>query len=358
MKVAKKGYKHVTLNERVEIYALVQQGIKKREIARRIGRDVGTISRELKRNRSRWTKKYEPVQAHEIASKKERQQRRKAPLKNVQVFTYVRKKLKEDWSPQIIAGRLPIEHPGESIVHETIYQYIYGKGKRHRLWKRLPLHRKRRKRMKGRGVHKDKPRSKIPGAISIDKRSTKANNRSQIGHVETDLMEGKRSEKTALSVMIDRKTRHMSIGKVKNKTAGSKQNVLTIQVKRLQSLSKTNKPIVRSITTDNGSENTCHQEVSHETGVQFYFCHPYHSWEKGTVENRIKAIRRYIPKGSSIFKLTDDQIQWVENKLNNRPMKCLKFQTPNEVMEKETNRYKFRRFKKSKEASVALHLRM
>ena len=171
-------------------------------------------------------------------------------------------------------------------------------------------------------------------------------------------MEGKRSQKTALSVLVDRKTRHVSLGKVKNKTAKEKQKVLTTQLKTLESLKKSNSPIARSVTTDNGSENTNHQEVTIKTGVKFYFCHPYHSWEKGTVENMIGRVRRYVPKGSDIHKLTDTQIQWLENKINNTPRKVLGFQTPNEVMEKEVNRYKFRKLKKQKEESVAFQLRM
>ena len=164
--------------------------------------------------------------------------------------------------------------------------------------------------------------------------------------------------KTALSILVDRKSRHTSLGKVKDKSAYEKQKVLTSQLKQLQSLKKLNQPIVRSVTGDNGSENTYHQQISNDLGIKYYFCHPYHSWEKGTVENTIKIVRRYIPKGSSIKRLTNIQIQWVENKINNRPMKCLNYLTPNEIMEQETNRYKFRRYKSLKETSVALQLRM
>lgn len=171
-------------------------------------------------------------------------------------------------------------------------------------------------------------------------------------------MEGKRSQKTAPSVLVDRKSRHTSLGKVKNKTSAEKQKVLTLQIKQLQSLEKADKPIVRTVTADNGSENTNHQQISREIRIKWYFCHPYHSWEKGTVENTIGRIRRYIPKGTSINKLTNAQIQWIENKLNNTPRKCLNYQTPNEVMEKESNRYKFRRYKFLKEQFVALQVRM
>lgn len=353
------SYGHLNLIERIEIYSLFKEGKKLREISRIIGRNVGTISRELKRNRSRCDMKYSPVKAHENSTKRALRQRTKAPLKNHETFLYVREKLRsENWSPQIISGRIKKDKPYLSICPETIYQYVHGKGKRHKLWRYLEQRHKKRRIKSGRKTHKTKSQSRIPGAVSIDMRLKRANNRSQIGHLETDLMEGKRSQKTALSILVDRKSRHTSLGKVKNKSSFEKQKVLTSQIKRLQSLEKSNSPIARSVTTDNGSENTRHQEITKDTGVKFYFCHPYHSWEKGTVENTIKRVRRYIPKGSGLKRITNIQIQWVENRINNTPMKVLKYLTPNEVMEKETNRYKFRRYKLLKEAFVALRLRM
>lgn len=352
-------YKQLNLEERIKIYILRNLGKPLWEIAKEINRNVGTVSRELRRNKSRCDIKYFPTKAQETADKRAVSQRTKAPLKNPQVFLYVRRKLRTDeWSPETIAGRLKIDLPGEHICFETIYQYIHGKGKRFQLWKHLVRGHKKRRVKSGRKVNRDKHQSKIPGAISIDLRLKRANERSQVGHFETDLMEGKRSQKTALSIMVDRKTRHTLLGKVKNKSSLEKEKILTNQLKSLQSLEKSDKPIAKSVTTDNGSENTNHQEVAKETGVKFYFCHPYHSWEKGTVENMIGRVRRYIPKGASIHNLTDEQIQWVENKLNNTPRKVLNFRTPNEVMEKELNRYKFRKHKKLKEASVALRLRM
>jgi len=351
-------YKHITLDERVTLYSLHSQGKSLREIAQKINRNVGTISRELKRNKSRCDMEYFPTVAHKNAIVRAIEQRTKAPLKNHEIYLYVRDKLRNGhWSPEEIAGRLSIDHPGQSIVHETIYQYIHGKGKRHKLWRYLVRHHKKRRIKSGRHVQSSKPQSKIPKAVSIDLRLKRANDRSQIGHLETDLMEGKRSQKTSLSILVDRKSRHINLGKVKNKTAKEKQKVLTFQIKRLQSLEKVNKPVVRTITADNGTENSNHNKISQETGVKWYFCHPYHSWEKGTVENTIGRVRRYIPKGVSIRKISNIQIEWIENKLNNTPRKCLNFLTPNEVMERESNRYKFRKYQSLKEASVALQLR-
>lgn len=360
MKNTHKGlYKQLNLSDRITIYTLHEQGKSLRDIAKIIDRNVGTISRELKRNKSRCDHVYFPTTAHKNAVKRSVNQRTKAPLKCPEVYLYVRNKLQNDnWSPETISGRIKIDRPHLSICHETIYQYIFGKGKKHKLWKYLEQHHKKRRMKSGRRVEKQYSGSKIPGAISIDLRLKRANNRLQVGHFETDLMEGKRSQKTALSVAVDRKTRYVGLRKVKNKTALEKQTVLTSQLKQLQSVEKSDKPIVRSVTGDNGSENTNHQKISKDLGIRFYFCHPYHSWEKGSVENTIKRARRYIPKGTSIKRLKDAQIQWVENRINNTPMKVLNYMTPNEAMEQESNRYKFRRFKSSKEASVALQLRM
>jgi len=345
-------YKQLTLEERERIYALKEQGKSSRDIAEILKRNHRTIAREYKRNRYAG-QEYIPCKAQEMSDKRTRTQRTKAPLKDLETYLYVRNKLKEEeWSPEIIAGRLKVDIPGESITPETIYQYIYGKGKKYKLHKYLTKSHKKRRIKTGRGVHKERAHSRIPNAVSIDKRPTKANNRAQVGHFETDLMEGIRSTKTALSVTVDRKTRYAIISKVKDKTAKNKQKVLQITLKTIQSLKRVGKPIVRSITTDNGSENTNHQELSQELKVPIYFCHPYHSWEKGSVENMIGRVRRYIPKGTNLYKYSTEQIQWLENTLNNTPRKCLNYQTPNEVMQQEANKYKFRRYMKNKEAQT------
>jgi len=223
-------------------------------------------------------------------------------------------------------------------------EWVLDKGKKYQLQEYLIRRHKKRRLKTGRTVRK--AASRIPDAVMIDKRSTKANNRSQVGHFETDLMEGPRSTKTALSVTVERKTRYTIISKIQNKKAETKAKVLTMRLKTLQFLSKSNKPIVRSITSDNGSENTNHKQVSQTLGIDMYFCYPYHSWEKGTVENRIGVIRRYIPKGTTVNKYSEDQLQHLEQKLNTTPMKCLNYQTPEEVFLKEVNRYKFKHYKK------------
>ncbi len=337
-------YTQITLEERERIYGLKEQGRSFRDIAKILDRDHRTIAREYKRNRYAG-QEYIPCKAEQLSERRGVEQRRKAPLKNVETFLYVRKKLREEqWSPEKIAGRIKIDHPHLSICQETIYQYIYGKGRKYKLEKYLRKRHKRRREKTGRSVQREKPGSRIPEAVMIDKRRTKANNRTQVGHFETDLMEGPRSTKSALSVTVERKTRYTIISKVSNKQAKTKEKALTMRLQTLQSLSKSNKPIVRSITSDNGNENTNHKQVSQKLGVDMYFCHPYHSWEKGSVENRIGCIRQYIPKGTGIQQYSEKQIQWLENKLNNTPMKCLGYLTPTEALLKEVNRYKFKKY--------------
>lgn len=347
-----KKYKHLSLEEREILYALKEQNKSFRYIAKVLNRDHRTISREYKRNRYAG-KPYIPCKANKIAIKRTIKQRTKAPLKNLDTYMYVMDKIKNNrWSPEQISGRLRTFHPEMYISTEAIYQYIYGRGKRHKLWEYLPNRRPKRKKSK-RGINKSEFKSPIPNAVSIDKRPTKANKRTQVGHIETDNMESGRGYKTTLSIETERKTRYAKLSKMKDKTAKSKKKALTNSIKVLKSVQKSNKPITRSITSDNGKENTKHVEISEECNVDWFFCGAYHPWEKGTVERTIKEIRRYIPKGDNIGKYTDEQIQYIENQLNNRPMKCLGWKTPAEAMEEEVNKYKFRRYQKQKELVVA-----
>jgi len=349
-------YKHLSLEEREKLYALREQGKNFHKIALVLGRSHTSLSREYKRH-AKYGKPYIPCKAYEWTIKKAVEQRTKAPLKNHKVFLYVRKKLRQNWSPEIISGRLPIDYPGESICTETIYQYIYGKGKKFKFWQYLPKAHKKRRIKTGRKARSFK-HSRIPGAISIEQRPNRVNTRKQAGHFETDLMEGKRNNKTALSVNVERKTRYTLIKKVRNKKAKTKEKTMLKDLKMLKSCSKSKKPIIKSVTADNGSENTNHTKISKTLKTKYYFCHSYASWEKGAVENMIGRIRAYIPKGTSLTMYTSQQIQWLENQLNNTPRKCLNYQTPNEAMEQEVNKYKFRKYKKQKEESGALQLRM
>lgn len=325
------GYKHLSLEEREKLYALKSQGVSLREIGRILGRSDATIGRELKRNKTGIGKRsneylifrYVPCRAHVKAIKRGVKQRTKAPLKETLIWLYVREHLREpyNWTPEEISGRLKFDHPDKSICTEAIYQYIYSKqGKKYKLFKCLVNKRKKRMKKGGRSVQRA---SKIPNAISIDLRPELVSKRIRIGDWETDNVIGKITDKTALSVTVERVAK-LTLLSLVNKSANSKTKAL---VKRLKEFPEEAR---LTLTADNGSENTNHEEIATKLELAFYFCHSYRSWEKGTVENTNGRIRRYIPKGVSMDILTSQQIKALEYKLNSTPRKCLGYLTPYE----------------------------
>ena len=327
-------YKHLSLAEREKLFCWNELGVSLREIGRRLGRSDTTIARELRRNRvGKGRKKHEyfsqpymPSLAHEKAEKRSLKQRIKAPLKEPLIFLYVREHLRSPyfWTPEEISNKLSLEHPGKSISTESIYQYIYSKkGKRYKLWKYLTCARKKRMKKNGRRVHRD---GKIPGSISIDLRPEVVSLRSRPGDWETDNLGSPKTDKTALSVSVERLSRYTILTKLNNRLSVTKKDAL---VRRLgvypQHLRKT-------LTQDNGSENAAHLKLAEELQMLIYFCHAYHSWEKGSVENTNKRLRRFIPKGQSIDDLDEESIKEIEWILNNTPRKCLGYLTPHEKM--------------------------
>src|SRR4030043_172255 len=225
-----KGYKHLNLEERENLYALKAKGLTLRGIAKILGRRDTTLGRELKRNRTGLGKRsneylifrYIPCRAQAKTERRATKQRVKAPLKGPAVFLYVREHLREpySWTPEEIAGRLSIDHPGKSITKETIYSYIYSKkAGRYKLWRCLTLARKKRMRLNGRRVQRD---GKIPGGVSIDLRPQEVESRVEPGHWETDLVIGKQADKTALSVTVERTTRLTIMSKLADRGAVSK----------------------------------------------------------------------------------------------------------------------------------------
>ncbi len=298
------------------------------------------MSDELKRNktgtgktaRSYITHTYIPCRAQVKMEKRSREQRRKAPLKEPFIFLYVREHLKPpySWSPEEISGRLNLKYPDKCIHKETIYQYIYSKeATRYRLWEYLPLARRKRMKKYGRRV---KRASKIPEAVSIDLRPEIVSLRKRVGDWETDNVIGKQTDIFVLSVTVERVTKLTLVSRV-GRSSEKKTGAL---VKRLDRFQDT---IRLTLTCDNGAENTNHQEIARRTGMQVYFCHAYHSWEKGTVENTNGRIRRFIPKGVSIDTISERKIQHIEHKLNSTPRKCLGFKTPYERMEEVRTSY-------------------
>lgn len=315
-----KKYNHLKLLERERVAILRAEGRSIREIGRLLGRNHSSISRELKRYGQ--NKPYLPEPAHEKARQKKKVAGKRKRLKNIAIRQFVRRKLEEAWSPELIAGRLKLHYANASISHEAIYQWIYKDAPE--LIGYLPR-RHRKRRIKGNKRRNKK--SLIPNRVSINQRPESANLRSEAGHWEVDAIVS-RASKAALNVLCERKSRYTLINYLEQKSVRFTKDAI------YKALNRYPNRIRKTITYDNGSENCCHEWINRELGVQSYFCNPYHSWEKGTIENTNGLIRRFIPKKTDLSKLTLHDIKFVERRLNNRPRKCLDFYTPAEVFRK------------------------
>jgi IS30 family transposase len=315
-----KTYVHLTADERDRISALRAAGQSLRQIAQALSRDHSTISRELRRNAPPVHKGYYlSHKAHERSVKRKSQAHKRERLKNDQIRQYVEDTLSLGWTPEEMANRLPIAQKGQSISHEAIYQYLYTD--RPDLVPCLPRH--HRKRLK-RGHSRKHRTSHIPNKISIEERPHFIDKRNQEGHWERDSLVS-RASKPCLDVKVERKSRYVIIDKLQRNAAEAVSQSLILHLKTFP------ENLRRSCTYDNGSENTNHEQINGALGTKSYFCHPYASWEKGTVENTNGLIRRFFPKKTDFATVSIDEVKTVEFLLNNRPRKCLNYQTPTEV---------------------------
>lgn len=311
------NYKHLSEEERFLIYKYLKQDKTVTEIARILNRNKGTISREIAKNSTEVL--YLPDTANRIAKTRRRHCHPKPRMSDEHLRKYVLLKLEKGWSPELIEGRLRKKFGKTIINHETIYKFIYESelGKQHKLYEYLRNGKKRRTKQKGRHTKK----SLIPNRIWIDERCDEANNRTEFGHLETDSVHY--PNKDAVNTTADRMSRFVFFTKLEGRDALSTSKAL---IERLHNVS------IKSITTDNGTENTKHEIVTKKLGVPFYFCHPYHSWEKGSVEQINGLLRRYLPRKTNLKNVTQQDLDDIAHELNTRPRKCLGYSTPCEVL--------------------------
>lgn len=319
----KSKYKHLSSEERDKIAILRAQGNSLNTIAQMIHRNKSTISRELKRNSSPTYDVYLPHRASQRAKSRKQAAGKRQRLKNSTIRAFVINNLKLRWSPELIAGSLPLYYPKHTISHEAIYQYIYDRHirKQHDLTTFLiRAHNKRYIR----GHSRKHRKSHIPNRTSIEKRPKYIEKRIQPGHWEADSMVSKQS-KSAIAVMVERKSRYIVLEKLLRKTALHFSSAIHSR------LCDYPRHLRRTITYDNGSENVDHEIINKRLQTQSFFCNPYHSWEKGSVENSIGLVRRFLPKKTDFAKMTGQDLAYIEYLLNSRPRKCLQFKTPLEV---------------------------
>jgi transposase, IS30 family len=312
-------YNRVTQTERKLIYRWSRVGYGIREIARRLGRAASSISRELRRNRGK--KGYRPKQAHWKAQERAK---RSGPRRfTAAVRLEAEQRLREGWTPEIISGRARLE--GRAwVCKETIYKHVYADAKAGgELWRVLPrAHRKRRRRcprQDGRG------RGRIPNQRLIDTRPAEVASRQTVGHWEGDLVQG--APRTGnLATAVERKTRFTLLGRTDTKEAGEVTPVFCAMFRRMPPAARV------GLTLDNGKEFAGHEALARSTGLDVFFAHAYHAWERGTNENTNGLIRRLYPKGSSFAGMGKVELQRIDRYLNDRPRKCLDWKTPREAL--------------------------
>jgi IS30 family transposase len=291
--------------------------MKRYEIASLINRSPSTISREIKKNIVyKDIVRYRAIYAQRGADyrKKFKDKRQRIPDKRLRRF--ICKNLKKGYSPEIIVFLALKKNNKWKTNHETIYQWIYSD--RHDLIPFLTRsHKKRRKR--GNATQKRCP--KVPNRVMIEKRPDYVKLRSRVGHWETDTIISRQS-KAAVMVLAERRSRYVIIKKLEVKTAYCMHKSI------VASLEGFHEKLKKSLTYDNGTENALHELTNEVLGMKSFFCNPYHSWEKGTVENLIGIVRRFYPKKTDWKTITQWDLNTVAKFINNRPMKCLGYKSP------------------------------
>jgi len=315
--------KHLSYEERKIIEKMLLDRESRRSIGKRLNRNHTVISEEVRRHKGQLP--YSAGRAQLAYEQKLKGKKKKKLETNHKLREYVIEKIRDDWSPEDISKRLEkfeYRKIGENISYETLYQFIYSKeGRELRLSEHLRTGRGKRRHWSGR--MKNIPR--IPERISIHERPEEIEGRKTFGHWESDNMIFSK-QKPCLSVELERKSRYCSINKTNSK--GSEEKLEAIR-KTIDDLPEY---LFETMTFDNGTENVKHTELIKLYEIMTYFCDTYCSWQKGSVENINKLIRQYFPRYCNMDNVTDEEIKEVQEKLNNRPRKCLGWLTPKEVL--------------------------
>ena len=307
-------YAQLTQEQRYHIYYLKKTGSTQSMIAKEIGVHKSTISRELARNRG--GRGYRPKQANEFSVARLRSRARPRILPDT--WALVERLVRLDFSPEQVSGYLEKERC-PAVSHERIYLYIYAdKHSGGDLHRHLRCQKKRRKRY---GSYSR--RGLIPNRTGIEQRPAIVDTRQRIGDWEADTVTGRRGRQSIVS-LVERKSRFTLLKKVPRKTADLVEDA-TVK------LLVPHKKAVHTLTSDNGKEFAAHEAIAKALEAGFYFAHPYHAWERGTNENTNGLIRQYFPKKMDFSDITDEDVNFVMDRLNNRPRKSLGFLTPMQV---------------------------
>lgn len=330
-----KRYKHVTVFERSLIGQKHAEGWHESDIAKLIKRDRSTVIREIERNGAPKTKKYRPESAHAKALAKRAKRGVRPRLKNDLIRHYTIEKLKLGWSPEQISIRLPIDHRGQTISQEAVYQYIYtssanlgaGKVKAGHEDLRIYLARRHKRReKKGSRATQKLYQTPLP---SIEDRPKVVDRRKQVGHWEDDTIVSRQSTDRLKSIN-ERVSGVVLLGKM---TDGSIAESNRVVIERLSLLPN---DLRKTLTRDRGTENRGYLEIEKALRMTCYFAHAYCSQERGSNENLNGLVRRVYPKKTDFRNVSDADLRQLEHRLNSRPRKRLGGKTPLEVLFERT----------------------
>lgn len=320
-----KSYQQLTDEERIEIYAMRQEGKTIAQMAEALRRHRSTVYRELNRNSGQ--RNYRPKQAHRKAEER-RTSKRKAVKMTGRTLTYIHDKLSTEWSPDQISKmmRLDPQYTGHAVSHERIYMYIWeDKRNGGTLYEQLRIGNKAKYRKR---YGKNDYRGKIPNRKDIDNRPAIVDEKIRVGDWEADLVVGAGAS-GYLVTLVDRVSKLALIGYVRYKTSES----VTEEILRMMG---PHKDFVTTITFDNGREFSGHETIALELDCDCYFAKPYHSWERGLNENTNGLIRQYLPKKIPFPPISRSHLMFIMDRLNTRPRKSLDYVTPLKVYSKST----------------------
>jgi IS30 family transposase len=322
----------LSFTEREDIAALHAQRMGVRAIAREVGRDPATISRELRRVPPQPCGRrnpYRPSSAQADADTKARRPKTARLAKNEALRDEVQRRLNDKHSPQQIAGRLREDFPDDPemwVSHETIYQSIYVQG-------RGALKRELAKCLRtGRAVRKphrssQERRGRIKDMVNISERPKEAADRAVPGHWEGDLITGK-DNKSAIGTLVERTTGFVMLLHLPHD-----HGALAVQEAMIAAMSRLPEQLRRSVTWDQGSEMANHHQITLATDVKIYFCDPGKPWQRPLNENTNGLLRQYFPKGTELSGYHPDYLDYVANQLNDRPRARLNWRTPKEALQ-------------------------
>ena len=322
-------FKHFSLWDRKRIERFLKQRRSQRFIASKLGRSVSSVSDEIKRNTVNGKYSAEKAEHKAYVRRKDSKQDCLKVAMDTDLKKFVKDNIKDDQSPEGIAGRLKrietnLQYASPKAINNFVYS-VHGRQIEKCLYSKS-VH-------KNSGPKRDTPIT-IDGRVMIDERPRKVEKRLEFGHFEGDFIESGKDGRGSLLVLVERKTRYPFLKYLEDRSTKNVNGAIEEILKNINP---------ESLTIDNDISFQKHRELSQLIEAEIYFCHPQCPHEKGTIENRNKAIRRYIKKRTNLSSLPKETFAMVEAKLRNKYMKCLDYQTPKEAWDEELQKIEMKK---------------